>query len=1681
MIRIAQYILILICLSGAMAAQGQLYGNEWVRYNQTYYKIKVGAAGIYRISTATLTAAGMPTSTIGTQLQLFHEGVEVPLLVSTTGVMGANDYIEFYGEVASGLPDTALFEQASWQANTRRSLFSDTGVYFLTLNTVGANKRYLSTPNVISNPPPPLNYCYATYEQYFKNDFFQGKIQAGTQPIYFSTFDNGEGFADGIRHLTQPFSLSVPTPHVVPGQNAWLSTAVLRTTYNANTEHIMVGINNQQIADSIIARNAVKHFSISVPSSLLSSNNSIQFSATYTGVSPYDSYGCNFVSLQYPRDFNVSGLNYFSFQLPAAGQNQYLEFQNFNHNNNAPILYDRTNQKWYVGDIAVSGLTRFYIDPSLATRELVLVANGSSQSYTVTAMQPIQFTDYSQATQQGNYVIVTQKNYQQLVNGKNNVTEYKTYRESIAGGSYKVIVANVDDLYNQFAYGVESHPLAIRRFMQYAYSNWSAYRPQQLFLIGKGVYYNANPLYYTQPASYAFVGNLPTYGYPGSDINYVNFLPDKMQAINVGRLSAWTASEVGNYLDKVKAYEQAIQTPAMPTYTSEMWKKRVLHAAGGLDAIESAGFMQTLTNSGTLIKDTSYGASIANVLKTTTGAIDQTVSASIDSMINEGLSIITYHGHGSATAMQLNTLNTPEKYTNAPKCSHFIGLGCDISQIYTLSPLKTISEKYLYSNTGGSVSIIASDNLQYANFHQVYLPKIYTSISKTNYGKTFGDHTTFAYNSIRSIDKSDFTFFHLESMILQGDPALKLYSPSAPDYFLTSNSIFTTPANVTTNLDSFSFKVVAYNLAKATNDTVDVKIEHTNPANVTSTVGVVRLVKLHSTDTFVIKLGVDKLADLGLNKYRFTIDPTNDWNEVNELNNVTNVEVFIYSDNLIPIYPQAFSIINQQAITLKASTLNPFRKAGKYRIEIDTTEQFNSSLKQQTTITSLGGVIRWTPTLTYNDSTVYYWRTAFDSALNGDYKWSYSSFIYLANGSPGWNQSHYYQYQKDDFTTLNYASNRQFSYPVNNRLLEVYNAVYSQLQNTTPWDNSVFCKTIYSGNDIQLVGCAPWKGTIQISVFDSATGDAWNNSGSSYGSYAVCATVNNKKVFEFPVNTITGRNNAKRLLDSIPTNSYVLIKNLINDLDYDTALVDEWKLDETINGVGQSLYHTIYNMGFTLIDSFNRPRPFIFFRRKGDNSYPVSQYMGAYADTLIRHFLIPSKTKEGILSSTIIGPAKEWQTLKWKQSAIDGQLHNDISRVNVFGITPNNNSALLYSGFAQDTSLSFVDAAQYPYLQLQWRSEDSVNRSCPQLDYWRVLYSPAPEAALNPSAHFTFKDSLQAGQMQHFEVAIESLTPVPMDSLLVRYKVIDAQNVVHTVKSVRYRKLPGNDTLIASITFDPSTFQGNNVFFVEANPDEDQVEQYHPNNLGYIPFRVVADKKNPLVDVTFDGVHILNKDIVSAKPFIKIALRDENQYQLLDDTALLQLAIRYPSDGINESRTIPFDGQLCRFIPAQGNKNEAIIEYRPIFAEDGIYELMVNGKDKSGNVAGHKEYKISFEVINQSTITHVLNYPNPFSTSTAFVFTLTGSQVPTQFKIQIMTVTGKVVKEITRQELGEIHIGRNITDYKWDGKDQYGQTLGNGVYFYRVITSMNGETIEHQSNGTDKFFKNGYGKMYIMR
>jgi flagellar hook assembly protein FlgD len=98
-----------------------------------------------------------------------------------------------------------------------------------------------------------------------------------------------------------------------------------------------------------------------------------------------------------------------------------------------------------------------------------------------------------------------------------------------------------------------------------------------------------------------------------------------------------------------------------------------------------------------------------------------------------------------------------------------------------------------------------------------------------------------------------------------------------------------------------------------------------------------------------------------------------------------------------------------------------------------------------------------------------------------------------------------------------------------------------------------------------------------------------------------------------------------------------------------------------------------------------------------------------------------------------------------------------------------------------------------------------------------------------------------------------------------------------------------------------------------------------------------------------------------------------------------------------------------------------------------------------------------------------------------FVFTLTGTNVPEDIRIKIANSSGRVVKEVNKEELGAIHIGNNITDWTWNGTDQFGDMLANGPYFYTVTVKDKGEDVKLRATKGDGSFKNQTGVIYLLR
>jgi hypothetical protein len=941
---------------------------------------------------------------------------------------------------------------------------------------------------------------------------------------------------------------------------------------------------------------------------------------------------------------------------------------------------------------------------------------------------------------------------------------------------------------------------------------------------------------------------------------------------------------------------------------------------------------------------------------------------------------------------------------------------------------------------------------------------------------------------------------HTEQQTLHGDPAIKINAFSKPDFSIEQPDISINPSFVSIAETNFKTKVYLHNIGKAVNDSVLLEITRKYPVSsiypngFTEKVFSRKILAPKAIDSLELTLPIISERDKGLNVITATIDGDGKIPEISETNNSVTREFVIFEEELRPVYPYSFAIVNQQNIKLVASTSNPFSESLNYRMELDTTELFNSPLKVTRNVTTKGGLVEFDAGITFRDSTVYYWRLGIVRSGLDPLRWNTASFMFLNHTVEGYNQSHFYQHTKSITDRINIdTASRIWKFNTRLNNLFVLHGVYDYAGGN---DNDY---SISLNNTIISASFCVGHSMV-FNVFDPVNFKPWRNyPGGAFGSGLNSCNPNLTRQYNFEWDDRVQANRKLMMdfMDAIPDGHYVLVRKVLDAPFEKETYAPQLKADEQSFGIGNSLYHRLKDAGFAAIDSFNKPSTYIFLYKKNDKNFtPVWRMNENIFGKLQMNENCPTPDSLGFITSPIFGPAKDWKQVMWRGSRAEQKL-GDIPSVDVIGVNAAGNETFLrtLSESQQDADISNISAVQYPYLRLKMRNIDTANGTPYQLLWWRIHYTPVPEGALAPNLLLQSKDTFELGEPLEFRIAFKNVSRAAFDSIRLKAFIIDRNNITRPVTLGRKKPLTPGDTTTLIVSLATKDFPGVNTLYLAANPDNDQPEQHFFNNFLYKSFYVREDKVNPLLDVTFDGVRIMNRDIVSAKPRIQIKLTDESRFLALNDTAGVTIQLKFP--GENNPRKYRWGTDTLQFTTANlgSGDNSALVDFYPELNKDATagseYELTVSGRDRNGNKAGNIDYRITFQVMNKPMISNLLNYPNPFSTSTAFVFTVTGSEVPQEFKIQVLTVTGRIVKEITRQELGPLHIGTNITEYKWDGTDMYGQKLANGVYLYRVITSLDGNPIEklklnegyNQDNMdmTDKFFNKGYGKMVILR
>ncbi|RTY90495.1 type IX secretion system sortase PorU [Flavobacterium sp. RSP46] len=209
--------------------------------------------------------------------------------------------------------------------------------------------------------------------------------------------------------------------------------------------------------------------------------------------------------------------------------------------------------------------------------------------------------------------------------------------------------------------------------------------------------------------------------------------------------------------------------------------------------------------------------------------------------------------------------------------------------------------------------------------------------------------------------------------------------------------------------------------------------------------------------------------------------------------------------------------------------------------------------------------------------------------------------------------------------------------------------------------------------------------------------------------------------------------------------------------------------------------------------------------------------------------------------------------------------------------------------------------------------------------------------------------------------------------------------------------------------------------------------------IGGINENAATDNISPTVKLYMNDETFVSGGITNESPFLVALLEDENGINTAsgighDIVAILDGDVSNPFvlNDYYQTKLDDFTSGTLRF-PLRN-------------LAPGLHTIAFKAWDVYNNPV---TTEIQFIVVGDDaiTLTHVLNYPNPFVSYTEFWFTHNRPFEPLDVQVQVMTITGKIVWTRNQIVTTDGFLSKEIT---WDGKDDFGDRIGKGVYIYKL-------------------------------
>jgi hypothetical protein len=224
-------------------------------------------------------------------------------------------------------------------------------------------------------------------------------------------------------------------------------------------------------------------------------------------------------------------------------------------------------------------------------------------------------------------------------------------------------------------------------------------------------------------------------------------------------------------------------------------------------------------------------------------------------------------------------------------------------------------------------------------------------------------------------------------------------------------------------------------------------------------------------------------------------------------------------------------------------------------------------------------------------------------------------------------------------------------------------------------------------------------------------------------------------------------------------------------------------------------------------------------------------------------------------------------------------------------------------------------------------------------------------------------------------------------------------------------------------------------------PDSISVEV---STLGLYCPMINGDDDPPSIEITVEEQHYTQGALVSKDARIAALVQDINGVDSQE----------HPVE-IRHNGQVAAEGTFT--INPSAETNSLPVSYGPQLST-GRHTISLSAYDCSGNLAVKT---VDFQVIDSYGIDHIGNYPNPMDEETVFTYRLTGPSHADEISLKIYTVSGRLIRAF-RNFLDEFGRPGTQLDHHvlaWDGRDEDGNPLANGVYFYQIRAKWEGRTV----------------------